>query len=524
MAIIPINRLQEENSAGDWRAGTLLNFADFEQRLLLVVKNQLLAVASLQPNGLGRLLTDDIRVGNRFFGHLITVHRNIGEDGPAVRSSGHIIVVAVVDALDFKVGIGNHVAGLGVPLQNGQARELLVGGRDGDSAAAVDGGLVHMGDDRISKRGVGRWGAHLHKGVHTLSHIGDGNGTVRFRGLSADDLAILDDVEYSAREGVVTVVQLNELDLHLGIILKDQGDIGLAIPHKSLLCLADIRTLGITLRGSDLLRSKAANGHILPRHISKIAAHAGDIGAGEVIVYAGDFDDCTGKPFGWVVRIHFADTALACDDRRISEDNRYSLIAAAGQNHILWPSIVDLIVGRRFQFCHGIGTSFQIGQSIGAILACHNLFRVSAVFRCNQESGTGQSLIGVSGVNLSDCETVSFPDDTQFAHHNGLNIVGGVITGARAGIGVLIDFTLAPHAFSAQIQDVLDPVAERYAVYQVINAGIVRVFQIVVDAHQLLRTGGDRVCQQTGLVPPNNGLCPGVHCPGVVAVPNGVFT
>ena len=73
------------------------------------------------------------------------------------------------------------------------------------------------------------------------------------------------------------------------------------------------------------------------------------------------------------------------------------------------------IVGRRFQFSHGIGTSFQIGQSIGAILACHNLFRVSAVFRCNQESGTGQSLIGVSGVNLSDCETVSFPDDTQFA-------------------------------------------------------------------------------------------------------------
>ena len=75
-----------------------------------------------------------------------------------------------------------------------------------------------------------------------------------------------------------------------------------------------------------------------------------------------------------------------------------------------------------------------------------------------------------------------------------------------------------------EIQDVLDPVAERYAVYQVINAGVVRVFQIVVDAHQLLCTGGDRVCQQTGLVPPNNGLCPGVHCPGVVAVPNGVFT
>ena len=232
MAVIPINRLQEEDGAGDRLACTLLNFADLEQRLLLIVKNQLLIVASLQPNGLGRFLADNVRVGNGFFGHFIAVHRDIGENGPAVRPSGHIIVVAVVDALDFKVGIGNYVAGLGVPLQNGQARELLVGGRDGDSATTVDGGLVHMGDDWISERGVGRWGAHLHKGVHTLSHIGDGNGAIRFRGLSADDLAILDDVEYSARERVVTVVQLNELDLHLGVILKDQGDIGLAIPHK----------------------------------------------------------------------------------------------------------------------------------------------------------------------------------------------------------------------------------------------------------------------------------------------------
>ena len=524
MAVISINRLQEEDGAGDRLACTLLNFADFEQRLLLVVKNQLLAVTSLQPNGLGRFLADDVRVGNGFFGHFIAVHRDIGENGPAIRPGGHIVVVTIVDPLDFKVGIGNHIAGLGIPLQNGQARELLIRGRNGNGTASIDGGLIHMGDDRVCQAGVRRRGAYLHKGVHPLSHIGDGDGSVRFGGLGADDLTVLDDIKHSAGERVAAVVQLNELDFHLGVILKDQGNIGLAIPHKGLLGLADIRAERVALRRSDFLRGKAADRHILPGHIGQIAAHAGDIGASEVIVNTSNLYDRTSNPLGGIVRIHFADTALAGNDRRIGKGDRYSLIAAAWQNNILRPSIVNLVVGRRFQLSHGIGASFQIGQSIGAVLACHNLFRVGAIFRCYQESGARQSLVGISRINLSDRETIFFSDDTQFAHHNGLNIIGGVITGARAGIGVLIDFTLAPHAFSAQIQDVLDPVAEGYAVDQVINAGVVCVFQVVVDTHQFLRTGGHRVRQQTSLVPPDNGLCPGVHCPGVVAVPNGVFT
>ena len=50
------------------------------------------------------------------------------------------------------------------------------------------------------------------------------------------------------------------------------------------------------------------------------------------------------------------------------------------------------------------------------------------------------------------------------------------------------------------------------------------MFQVVVDTHQFLGTGGHRVRQQAGLVAPDNGLHPGVHCPSVVAVPHIIYT
>ena len=50
------------------------------------------------------------------------------------------------------------------------------------------------------------------------------------------------------------------------------------------------------------------------------------------------------------------------------------------------------------------------------------------------------------------------------------------------------------------------------------------MLQIVVDAHQFLGAGGHGVRQQTGLVAPDNGLHPGVHGPGVAAVPHIVHT
>ena len=74
--------------------------------------------------------------------------------------------------------------------------------------------------------------------------------------------------------------------------------------------------------------------------------------------------------------------------------------------------------------------------------------------------------------------------------HNGLHVLGLMGAGAGAGVLVFVDGTLAPHALLAQIQDILGAVTEGHPVQQVINTGVAGMLQIVVDAQQLLGTGG----------------------------------
>ena len=114
--------------------------------------------------------------------------------------------------------------------------------------------------------------------------------------------------------------------------------------------------------------------------------------------------------------------------------------------------------------------------------------------------------------------------DVQLAHHNGLHVICGVIVGAGAGVGVLVDAALAPYALCAQIQNILGAVAERSAVHGIVNAGIAGMLQIVVNAQQFLGAGHHGVRQQTGLVAPDDSLGPGVHGPGVVAIPHVIHT
>jgi len=88
---------------------------------------------------------------------------------------------------------------------------------------------------------------------------------------------------------------------------------------------------------------------------------------------------------------------------------------------------------------------------------------------------------------------------------------------------VFVDGTLAPHALLAQIQDILGAVTEGHPVQQVINTGVAGMLQIVVDAQQLLGTGGGWIRQQAGLIAPDDGLHPGVHGPGIIAAPHLIY-
>ena len=380
-----------------------------------------------------------------------------------------------------------------------------------------------MGKHRLGQTGVRSRGGHLHKGVHSLGHIGNGDTAVRFGGLCADDLPVLDDVEHSAGERVIRIVFFNKPYLHLGVIFKHQGHIGLAVPNKGLLGLADIRAERVALRGCDFLCGVAAQGHILPGNVCQIAACPGNICASKIIVYAGDLNDRSGQPLGGVVRIHLADAALAGDFGGVGEGNGHGGAAVAGENNVLRSRVVDLVACRGLQFGHGIGPRNQRIKGGGSVRARHDLLGVSAVFRGNEKPCAGQALVGIGGIHLFDGQGIFLMGDVQLAYHNGLYIVGGVIAGAGAGVGVLIDLALTPYALRAQVENILRPVTERFAVHFIVNAGIVGMLQVVIDAKQFLGAGRHGVRQQTGLVAPDDSLRPGVHGPGVVAVPYVIY-
>ena len=246
-----------------------------------------------------------------------------------------------------------------------------------------------MGNHRLGEGGEGRRCRDLHKGVHSLGHIGDGDGAIRLGGLCANDLAILQDIEHSAGEGVVAVIQFDELDLYLGVIFKDKGHIGFPVPDEGLLGLIDVRAFGIAFRRSDLFSGKAADGHILPGYVGQVAARAGNIGSGEIVVHAGDLDDRSGETLGGIVRVYLADAALAGDFRGIGEGNGHSLIDSVGQDNVLGAGVVDFVPLRSLQFSHGVSVRLQLGYCDRAVAACHHFLGVGAVFGSNEETCSG---------------------------------------------------------------------------------------------------------------------------------------
>ena len=452
MAVIAVNGLQEKDGARDGLIGPLLNFGDFQKGLLLVIKNELLAVSGLQPNCLGRFVADNIGVRDGNLRDLVRIHRDARQGGGAVRPGGHVMVKAVVDALDLKVGIGDHVSRLGVPFQDREVRELLVGGGDSDGAAPVDGGLIHMGNDRLGELGPGSRDGNLHKGVHSLGHVRHRDGAVRLGFLGADDLAVLDDIEYSAGEGIAAVVQLHQADLHLGVILEDQGNVRLAVPNESLFDFVLVRALGIALRRGHFLRHIAAGGHGVPGNIGDIAALPAHKGAGKVVVYASNLDNGSGEAPGGVVRVHFTDTALSGNGGGVPEGDSYRVVAVAGEDDILRPGVVDLILRGRVCLRHGVGAGGQVLQGGRSVAPGGHVLGEGAAFGFDVKLRPGEALAGVGGIHLLDDQGVAvLGGDFQLSQDDLLDAACGVCAGTRAGEAVLVGRTLAPHPLISQV-------------------------------------------------------------------------
>ena len=517
---ITVDALHGEHGAGDGLGILRVDFGDGQPGHFQVFKYEVLIVAGAEVNGLDRLAAHHIGVRDGCFLYLIAVHRDSGEDRLAVRPGGDVLMIAVMDALDLKNRAGDGLLGLLIQLLDRQIREFQVLRRYSHGAAASDSGLIHMGADGGGQLGVGGGGADLHKGVHPLRHIRNGDLAGGVCDLRADQLAVPEDVEYRAGEGVVGIGQLDELDLYLRVILKNERYVRFAVPIEFLTDFAGVLAQRVAVGRRHFFRHIAANGHGIPRHIRERAACAGGIGAGEIVIHAGDLDDRPGETSGGIVRVHLADFATGGDGGGVCKGDRHGAVTVVRQDHIFRPRVVDLVAVRSRRFRYGVGSGVQGREGIGPIRAGDDVLREGAVGGFHMEPRSGKALGGVGGVYLLDHQLVLLIRDGKTADHNALDSAGGVCGRACAGEGILFYVAIAPNILLAQIQNIFRPVPECGAVAGLVDAGIARALQRVPDVHQFLRTGGGGITQGAVLIPPHDGLHPGVHVPAITGIPD----
>ena len=244
--IVPVDSFDGKHGAGNRLAAVGVDLGNGQLRFLQILEDQLSLLAGSQVDGLHGFIPHHIGVRDGLLNDFITVHGDIGQVGLSVRPGGHVVVIAVVDALDLKDGSGNDLLGLGVPLEDGQAGQTFVRSCHGDSAAAVDDRLVNMGKHRFGQFGPGRGGRNLNKGVHPLGYVGNGDTAVFRGGLRADDLAIPDNVKHRSGERIAAVIQFDKPDFDFSVVLENQGNVRFTVPNKRLLDLTLVGTLGIS--------------------------------------------------------------------------------------------------------------------------------------------------------------------------------------------------------------------------------------------------------------------------------------
>ena len=517
---ITVDALHGEHGAGDGLGILRVDFGDGQLGHFQVFKYEVLIVTGAEVDGLGHLAAHHIRVRDGYFLYLIAVHRDRGENRLAVRPGGDVLMIAVMDALDLKDRAGDGLLGLLIQLLDGQIGKLLVFGCYGHGAAASDSGLIHMGTDGGGQLGVGGGSADLHKGVHPLRHMGDGDLAGGVRGLRADQLPIPEDVEYRAGEGRVGVGQLDELDLHLRVILKNERYVRFAVPIEFLTDFAGVLAQRVAVGRRHFFGNVTADGHGIPRHIRERAARSGGIGAGEIVIHAGDLDDRTGETSGGIIRVHLADLTGGGDGGGVCKGDRHGAAAVIRQDDIFRPRVVDLVAVRSRRFRYSVGSGVQGREGIGAVRAGDDVLGEGAVGGLHVEPRSGKALGGVGGVHLLDHQRVLLIRDGKTADHNALDGAGGVGGRARAGEGILFYVAIAPNILLAKIQDIFRPVPECGAVAGLVDAGITRALQRVPDVHQFLRAGSGGITQGAVLIPPHDGLYPGVHVPAITGIPD----
>ncbi len=210
LVIAAVDLPDAELDAGKGFAGLLVDFQQAQTGAGAVheVHHHVLVLGGVDPDGLAVIGVQDIGCRHIDFLHLIAPGGHIGEGGLAVRPRHHIVFIAQVHAPDMEAGARNRVAGLGVPLGDGQAALVMVGLGDYDGLLTLEILGVDMDAHRgaVAVKTSGR--VYLAELVVALADVGHGDGAVRLGFLGADDLSIPQDDKNSASQGAAALVHL----------------------------------------------------------------------------------------------------------------------------------------------------------------------------------------------------------------------------------------------------------------------------------------------------------------------------
>ena len=404
--IIHVNSLNIEHDAGNGRGSLRVNLQNGKKRFFQIIEYQRGMFPRAQPDGLCPFGTEGVGSRDVLLRDFVIIHGNPGQRGGSVRAGGHFLLIAGVNAHNFKCGVGDRSARGGVLLLDGEIGQLLVRRRDRDEASALDVSLIHIDADRLVQFRVPRRSGNLHKDVHPGFHVvhGDFSGGVRF--LRGDNLPVFQDIEHRAGEGIVGVVQLHQLNFHFRVVLKDKLNFRRVLADTEGFHVGGIQA--VPLRGGHFPCPIGTGLQRTPFQPLQSAARAGCELAVKAVIHTLNGDGRARQSFGRVVRVHLADAPGHGNGGRVGEHFLHHVFTVTGQGHIVRPRVVDGIAAGGHSLRDRVNTGGEVIEGVCPVASGGSRPGRKRLVRGghNAERRARQCQIGIGGVHLPHRQAV----------------------------------------------------------------------------------------------------------------------
>ena len=365
LGVTAVDFLNQEGDAGDRLPSQLILLDDSQAGLRGVLEHQFTLSSGRKVDALTVIGVQDVRGGDGQLCDLVSASRKAGQSVGAVCTSCNGVLVTDIDATNLESRVRHRLTSCSINLLDGQFRALIVLCCYHDGLFALDIRFINMNTDRCAQFCIPIRSLGLDEIIETFGYIGNCDSALGIRCLSANQLAILVDVENGTFQGLATFVNLLELNLNFGVVLEHELDIARAVPVELLHVLIGIITQGIALRNTDLFGDISANGKVFEAEVflADIATRASNDPSRTVsIVDATNLDNCTFQADGRVILVDLSNAAASCDFCIIVEGEGCACSIALANGHIFRRCVTNCVPGRCFDFgntiCSGSKTIF----------------------------------------------------------------------------------------------------------------------------------------------------------------------